>query len=175
MNKLLSNRAVSTSLAFLPLVVFMRVSQHYGFTDPGWMRGFLSGSALTVVLLGLFAAARARVRDILFASGLLLFSGALAFLAEIGPMLVIYKRFQGSVYMLWYLLVRALFAFSPRLIGGFVYDPYAACPGRAAVFAAAVFGWSLCFSGLLLSIVLPVILMTGLLYRAESGAESARR
>ncbi len=168
MKKLLARRTVSISLSLLPLVVFMRVSYHYGFTDPGWMRGFLTGSGLALALILLYSAARLRLRDMLFAAALLLFSGSIAFLADIGPMLTAYRRFQGSVYMLWYLLVRAVFAFAPRLISGFVYDPYAAAPGRAAFFAVCVFAWSLLARGLVVSIVIPVILMTVLLYPSEN-------
>lgn len=167
MKKLLAHRAVSISLSFLPLVVFLRVSHHYGYTDPGWMRGFLTGSALVLGILLLYAAARLRLRDMLLAAALLLFSGAIAFLADIWPMLTAYRRFQGSVFMLWYLLVRAAFAFAPGLISGFVHDPYAAIPVRAALLAAAVFAWSLVFSGVVVSIVLPLIVMTALLYPSE--------
>lgn len=167
MKKLLAHRAVSIPLSFLPLVVFLRVSYHYGYSDPGWLRGFLTGSALVLAIILLCAAARLRLRDMLFAAALLLFSGAIAFLADIWPMLTAYRRFQGSVFMLWYLLVRALFAFAPRLISGFVYDPYSAIPVRAAVLAAAVFAWSLFFNGVVVSIVLPLTIMTALLHPSE--------
>ena len=167
MKKLLAHRAVTLSLSFLPLVVFLRISYHYGYTDPGWMKGFLTGSALVLLIILAHAASRLRLRDLLFAAALLLLSGAVAFLADLTPMLTAYRRFQGSVFMLWYLLVRAAFAFAPRLISGFVYDPYAAVPVRAALLAAAVFAWSLIFSGIVVSIVLPLIVMTALLYHAE--------
>jgi len=95
MKKLLAHRAVTLSLSFLPLVVFLRISYHYGYTDPGWMKGFLTGSALVLLIILAHAASRLRLRDLLFAAALLLLSGAIAFLADLTPMLTAYRRFQG--------------------------------------------------------------------------------
>jgi len=167
MKKLLSNKGVSTGLSFTSLVIFMSVAQRYGFTDAAWRRAFITGAAVVLCLLAVFAVFRVKCRDILFASALLLVSGAMAFILELAPMVAAYKRFQGSVFMLWYLLVRGVFAFAPGLIAGFVRDPYARIPVRAAVCGTAVFAWSLCFSGLMVSIVLPVVLMTAGLYPFE--------
>ena len=159
MKKLLSHRAISMALTFLPLFVFLRVASHYNFTDDGWMRAFITGAAISAAIIALFAVKRVPFRDLLLAFGLLLISGAIAFLADIRPVTAGYKRFQGSVFMAWYLTVRVVFALAPGFLSGFVYDPYKRATKLAAAFAAAGFLWSLSQKDLVLSAFLPIILM----------------
>ena len=167
MKKLLSHRIVSAALTFLPLAVFLRVASHYNFTDDGWMRAFVTGAALSAALIALLAVKRVPFRDLLLAFGLLLISGGIAFLADIRPVIAGYKRFQGSVFMAWYLAVRVVFALSPAFLSGFVYDPFKRAPKLAAAFAAAGFFWSLFQKDLILSAFLPIILMTVVLTAYE--------
>ncbi|MBI4655484.1 MAG: hypothetical protein HY746_01930 [Elusimicrobia bacterium] len=139
-------RTLHIAVAIFPVMVFLRVARHYGLTDQAWMRAFVTGAALSLIIITAFVLKRARFRDLLFASGLLLVSGAIAFLADIKPMLAVYKRFQGSIFMFWYLLVRAVFAFAPGMISAFVQDPYEKAPKLAAVFTSAMFVWSFFFT-----------------------------
>ncbi len=147
------------ALTFLPLFVFLRVARRYNFTDDGWMRAFITGAVLSAAVIAIFAVKRVPFRDLLLAFGLLLISGGIAFLADIRPVVAGYKRFQGSVFMAWYLTVRVVFALAPAFLSGFVYDPYKRATKLAAAFAAAGFLWSLFHKNLLLSAFLPIILM----------------
>ena len=143
-------------LAFIPLVVFLRVARYGQFTDEAWMRAFVAGAALSALVLALYAFRRVPVRDILLASSLLLILGGAAFLAGIGPVLAVYKNFQGSVFIALYLGLRLFLLFFPGLLSGYVHDPYERAPKLAASLLAVVLAWSFFYKSILVSTVLPV-------------------
>ncbi|MDO8803720.1 MAG: hypothetical protein Q7R35_04765 [Elusimicrobiota bacterium] len=172
MNKIFTRRRILTAISLLPLAVFLKVARHYGLTEDAWMRAFLAGAALSAALMAVFAAIRVPLRDILLALGLLFISGAAAFLADLRPVLAVYERFQGSVFLVWYLLVRAVFYFAPELLSVFAFDPYERAPGLAAALTAGVFVWSLFHRDILVSTVLPMTLMMILLSLAGRAPSS---
>jgi len=174
MRALFTQKNFFTALAVIPLVVFLRVARHYGLTDDAWMRAFVTGAALSLLVLALSFFRRAPLRDILLASSLLLVSGGAAFLADFRPVIDFYKRFQGSVFIAWYLGLRLLLLFYPGL-AGYVRDPYAKVPKLAAGLTAAVLVWSLFHSDLVVSTVIPVTLLSVFLSLAarRSGPSAA--
>lgn len=170
LKKIFTRRRILTAVSLLPLAVFLKVARHYGGTEDAWRRAFLTGAALSGVLMAVFAARRVPFRDILLAFGLLFISGAIAFLADLRPVLAVYARFQGSVFLAWYLLVRAAFYFAPGPLSVLAFDPYKKAPGLAAVLTACVFTWSLFHRDVLVSTVLPMTVMMILLSPVERGS-----
>ena len=170
MKKIFTRRRILTAISLLPLAVFLKVARHYGGTEDAWRRAFLTGAAFSGVLIAVFAVKRVPFRDILLAFGLLFISGAIAFLADLRPVLAVYARFQGSVFLAWYLLVRAAFYLAPGPLSVFAFDPYKRAPGLAAVLTTVVFAWSLFHRNVLVSTVLPTALMMLLLSPVERGS-----
>jgi len=170
LKKIFTRRRVLTAAFLLPLAVFLKVARHYGGTEDAWRRAFLAGTAISGVLMAVLAAKRVPFRDILLAFGLLFISGSIAFLADLRPVLAVYARFQGSVFLAWYLLVRAAFYLAPGPLSVFAFDPYKRAPGLAAVLTTVVFAWSLFHRNVLVSTVLPTALMMLLLSPVERGA-----
>lgn len=74
-------------------------------------------------------------------------------------MLDFYSRWQGSVFIAWYLALRAGLLLAPGLFAGLVRDPYAERAGLACVLSALSLAWSVFHSNVLLSTALPVALL----------------
>lgn len=156
----LTRENIFTALGIIPLMVFLRVAGWYGFTDEAWMRAFVSGAALSVIVLALSAWLKVPARDAVIAASMMLISGGIAFLAGLEPVVNFYGRRQGSVFIAWYLAVRAGLALAPKLSSGLVHDPYADRPGLASGLALLALAWSLFHRNLLVSVVLPFALLT---------------
>lgn len=169
MKNILDRGKIFTVLSFLPLAVFLRVASYYGHTERAWALAFYSGAAAVSCVMLFLRTRRMPSRDLLMAFVLLFFSGSLAFLMEFRPMLDLYGRFKGSVFLACYLLVRAIFYFFPRTLSGFAYDPYPRSPGLAAGLLTGAFVWSLFNSNVIVSTVAPVTLILLLLSPLERG------
>lgn len=150
-----SRRASSFALSIVPLAVFLRVAAHLGGSDAAWFKAFLSGCAVTAAVAGVSVLARVPAGDLLPASALLLFTGALAFLPGAGAVLDIYREYQESVFLAWYLLLRIAAAAYPGAFSGWMCDPYAARPRLAVWLAAAMVAWSFFPEDRLFSVFLP--------------------
>ncbi len=159
MKRTFSLEHIFAALSILPLVIFLRVAGWYGFTYAAWMRAFLAGAALASAVLFFFFLKKNPVRDILLASSLFLVSGGIAFLAGAKPVLDFYLKWQGSVFIAWYLAVRAGLLFAPGLFTGLVRDPYAKRAELAFILSPLAMAWSVFHRNLLLSTVLPVALL----------------
>ncbi len=157
---MINRKNIFLLLGILPLLVFLRVAGWYGFTYRAWELAFLTGAALTSAVLALSAWRKVPVRDITLASSLMLLSGGLGFLTGTSSLTGFYCRWQGSVFIAWYLAVRAGLALAPKLSAGLVYDPYAALPKLAFGLSLLALAWSLFHKDLLVSVVLPFALLT---------------
>ncbi len=170
MEKVFNRRNLTTALALIPLNIFLRVARHYGHTDDAWMRAFVTGALLALLVAGLSLWRRLPVRDLLFAFILLFVTGAIAFLAGIPTVVYGYKSFQGTALLAWYLLTRAWLSLAPGPLARFVYDPYTEVPRAAALLSAAAFVWSMFSDNVMISTVLPMFLIIAVLYKFELSA-----
>ncbi|OIO04016.1 MAG: hypothetical protein AUJ51_02745 [Elusimicrobia bacterium CG1_02_56_21] len=157
---MINRKNIYQLLGILPLLVFLRVTRWYGFTYRAWELAFLTGAALTSAVLALSAWRKVPVRDIVLASSLMLLSGGLGFLTGQSSLTGFYSRWQGSIFIAWYLAVRAGLALAPELSDGLVYDPYAVRPKLASALAVLALVWSLFHKDLLVSVALPMSLAT---------------
>lgn len=153
---MMNRRNIFMLLAFIPLWVFLGVAGRGNFTDAAWRLAFETGAALSIAVLALSFLRRVPVRDVLAASSLLLIVGGLAFLADIAPVLAVYKKFQGSVFIGWYLGLRLFLLLFPGRLSGYIHDPYKTSPRLAVGLLAVVLVWSFFRRDLLVSTVLPM-------------------
>ncbi|MEW5907414.1 MAG: hypothetical protein AB1734_11665 [Elusimicrobiota bacterium] len=161
------DRRVLALISLLPLALFLRTAAWYGYTDDGWRAAFLAGAGLSGAVAAVFALLRVPANGLFVASSLMLLSGAAAFLSGLTPVVAAYKRFQGSVFLLCHVLVRAGLLLAPGLFAGWLEDPYARLARPAALSALIIFAWSLTQDRILFSAALPFAIFT-LVFSAAS-------
>ena len=150
-----------TGLSLAPLAVFLRMAAAGGYaSDADWRPAFFAGAALCVCFAAVAYIRRRPVPDVFAASALMLLSGAAAFLAGAWPLLEVYGRLKGSVFLFYYAALRAGVLLRPALFGGWMKDDYGRLPLAAAAASAAALAWSFIRPGMIGGVAVPFLLVT---------------
>ena len=86
-------------LTFLPLFSFVLVARLHGMTDLAWKEAFLLSGLIFMVVIAIQLHAKVVIDRVMLGVNIFLAVGALAFLADIDPLLYYYGMYKGVAFL----------------------------------------------------------------------------